>query len=174
METTIVNFFYSLSFGQPVVTFLVVFFAVVLIWLMCLVYIFLVVRRKTGIISDLMSGLWGAGLFYGILSAINFFWFRPRPFVSLDFSPLVNMSPLSSSFPSGHAGLAWLLAYLLAKHQPKLGWLFYILASVVALARVAAGVHYFSDIIGGAVLGLLSGQIAWLIKEKIDKFNNKK
>ncbi len=69
------------------------------------------------------------------------------------------------SFPSGHAARAVLLAILAAGLGPA--W-FAILLSVwaplVVLARVAMGLHYLSDVLAGAVFGLLMGAIMnrWL------------
>ncbi len=64
------------------------------------------------------------------------------------------------SFPSGHAARAVLLAVLALGLGPL--WLGLILlgwAPLVALARVAMGVHYLSDILAGALLGLIIGLI---------------
>jgi len=64
------------------------------------------------------------------------------------------------SFPSGHAARAFLLAVVATGLGP--GWLAAILwiwAPLVALARVAMGVHYLSDIAAGAVLGLMMGVV---------------
>ena len=64
------------------------------------------------------------------------------------------------SFPSGHAARAFLIAVIAAGLGP--GWLAFILwiwAPLVALARVAMGVHYLSDIAAGALLGSLVGVI---------------
>jgi len=68
------------------------------------------------------------------------------------------------SFPSGHAARAILLAMLAAAWGP--GWLAAVLlpwAPLVALARVAMGLHYLSDILAGAALGLLGGGLALLL-----------
>jgi undecaprenyl-diphosphatase len=65
------------------------------------------------------------------------------------------------SFPSGHAARAVLLAVLAFGLGP--GWLALLLAvwaPLVILARVAMGVHYLSDVLAGAGLGLLLGWIA--------------
>jgi membrane-associated phospholipid phosphatase len=65
------------------------------------------------------------------------------------------------SFPSGHAARVVLIATLAIGLGP--GWLAIILcvwAPLVALARVAMGVHYLSDIVAGAGLGLVGGLIA--------------
>ncbi len=64
------------------------------------------------------------------------------------------------SFPSGHAARAFLIAVLATGLGP--GWLcavLWIWAPLVALSRVAMGVHYVSDIIGGFLLGILSGLV---------------
>ena len=59
------------------------------------------------------------------------------------------------SFPSGHAARMVMLAVLAAVLGPAwLAWLLLVWAPLVALARVAMGVHYLSDVIGGALLGL--------------------
>ncbi|MBE7534234.1 MAG: phosphatase PAP2 family protein [Anaerolineales bacterium] len=58
------------------------------------------------------------------------------------------------SFPSGHAARSFLIATLAAGLGPiELAILLWIWAPLVALARVAMGVHYASDIIAGAALG---------------------
>jgi membrane-associated phospholipid phosphatase len=65
------------------------------------------------------------------------------------------------SFPSGHAARVVLLAILALGLGP--GWLALILciwAPLVALARVAMGVHYLSDILAGFALGVVAGVIA--------------
>ena len=69
------------------------------------------------------------------------------------------------SFPSGHAARALLIAVLAVGMGP--GWLAVLLcvwAPVVSLARVAMGVHYFSDVAAGAMLGVISGGIVLLIR----------
>jgi undecaprenyl-diphosphatase len=65
------------------------------------------------------------------------------------------------SFPSGHAARTFLIAVLASGMGP--GWLALVLwvwAPLVALARVAMGLHYLSDALAGALLGALSGGIA--------------
>ncbi len=68
------------------------------------------------------------------------------------------------SFPSGHAARVVLIAVLALGFGP--GWLAIILclwAPLVALARVAMGVHYLSDILAGFGLGAVAGIIALII-----------
>jgi undecaprenyl-diphosphatase len=69
------------------------------------------------------------------------------------------------SFPSGHAARASMLAVLGLGLGP--GWFGLVLlvwAPLVLLARVAMGVHYLSDVLAGALLGLATGLAAlWII-----------
>jgi undecaprenyl-diphosphatase len=69
------------------------------------------------------------------------------------------------SFPSGHAARAILIAVLATGLGPP--WLAVVLwvwAPLVALARVAMGLHYLSDVLAGILLGLLAGAVALKIR----------
>jgi undecaprenyl-diphosphatase len=60
------------------------------------------------------------------------------------------------SFPSGHAARAFLIATIASGlGPPALAVALWIWAPLVALARVAMGVHYLSDIVAGALFGIL-------------------
>ena len=64
------------------------------------------------------------------------------------------------SFPSGHAARAFLIATIATGLGPSgLAAVLWIWAPLVALARVAMGVHYVSDIIAGALFGAIIGWI---------------
>ena len=65
------------------------------------------------------------------------------------------------SFPSGHAARAFLIAVIAAGLGPAgLAITLWIWAPIVALARVAMGVHYLSDIVAGALFGILVALIS--------------
>lgn len=66
------------------------------------------------------------------------------------------------SFPSGHAARAFLIAVLATLLGP--GWLavaLWIWAPLVSIARVAMGVHYLSDILAGAVVGIVVALVGY-------------
>jgi undecaprenyl-diphosphatase len=64
------------------------------------------------------------------------------------------------SFPSGHAVRAFLIAVMMIAFGPMwLALLLVIWAPLVGLARVAMGVHYLSDVLAGALLGILLGAL---------------
>jgi undecaprenyl-diphosphatase len=83
---------------------------------------------------------------------------RTRPIAPFAH-PLPFRQPLTSSFPSGHASAAFFAATLLAEDDP-LGPLYFALAAIVATSRLYVRIHHASDVVGGAVLGLLLGQLA--------------
>jgi len=65
----------------------------------------------------------------------------------------------SFSFPSSHAVNNFAVAVFFSILFPKYKWAFYITAALLALSRVYVGVHYPSDIIGGALIGSVFGFI---------------
>jgi undecaprenyl-diphosphatase len=64
------------------------------------------------------------------------------------------------SFPSGHAARAVLLAIIAASLGPAwFGFILCIWAPLVVLARVAMGLHFLSDVLAGALFGLVMAVI---------------
>ena len=72
------------------------------------------------------------------------------------------------SFPSGHAARAFLLAILTTSLGPPwLALLLWIWAPLVSLARVAMGVHYFSDVLAGVFIGIAGALLLLQIHEPL-------
>jgi undecaprenyl-diphosphatase len=68
------------------------------------------------------------------------------------------------SFPSGHAARSFMLAVLaIAFGSFWFAFALVIWAPIVCLARVLMGVHYLSDVIVGALVGILWGVVIWLV-----------
>jgi undecaprenyl-diphosphatase len=72
--------------------------------------------------------------------------------------------PTSASFPSGHTAAAIAFASGAGRMLPGTGLPLNLLAALVGYSRIHTGVHYPSDVIGGAVLGLTIADItgAWI------------
>ena len=83
---------------------------------------------------------------------------RERPFDAIASAPPTLLAhPTSFSFPSGDAALAAGAAVALGIVSPRLRWPALLFAAAVALSRVVVGVHYPSDVVAGAVIGMISG-----------------
>jgi len=110
--------------------------------------------------------LWGilSGQIIPIILGVFFAWImqlavaylfnRRRPFQQNHEKPLMELMWRTPSFPSGHTTLSCAMAAGVFVQDPVLGTVFFAAAALIAFCRIAVGVHYFSDIIGGAVLGI--------------------
>ncbi|MDP3901065.1 MAG: phosphatase PAP2 family protein [bacterium] len=137
---------------------LVVFLAQYLPYLLGAAVLIWVLQRRDGkIFLQLAATAILSRLIF--VEAIRFFWDRSRPFIELGFTPLIEHDP-SGSFPSGHAAFFFALSAVVFAKDKKTGMVFLFLSSLIVVARVFAGVHWFSDVLAGAVIGVLS---AWLI-----------
>ena len=73
-------------------------------------------------------------------------------------------------FPSGHTAVAFSAATVLYLELDRKGkYILPLIATAVGASRLYLGVHYLSDIIAGAVLGILVGYI--FFKEREDFYN---
>lgn len=85
---------------------------------------------------------------------------RPRPFYSIQDLRILISIPSEFSFPSGHSSSSFAASTgMLLASKKKVFYLFYILAFLIAISRVYVGVHYLSDILVGAFVGILCGVI---------------
>jgi undecaprenyl-diphosphatase len=98
------------------------------------------------------------GLLIG--QVITHFWQRSRPYVAHPHETILLVAPSHEpSFPSDHAIAAFGIAFVVAFIGRRMGALFLAGASVIALTRVLAGLHYPGDVLGGAAVGLLSAAL---------------
>ena len=80
---------------------------------------------------------------------------RERPFVALEDVPVIGNRPTSGSFPSGHTANAFASAVVLSCFAAGPAWLWWFLAGAIAYSRVYLGVHYPSDVVAGAFVGIM-------------------
>lgn len=125
--------------------------------------LFLKNRDKNFLFIPLVSALISRFVFTEL---IRFFYFRPRPFVENGISPLFEHAP-TASFPSGHAAFFFALSAGIYSFNKKAGIWFFAASAAIGLARVLAGIHYPTDILGSFIIALFS---YWLIKNFSKKF----
>ncbi|MCX5800252.1 MAG: phosphatase PAP2 family protein [Candidatus Eisenbacteria bacterium] len=82
---------------------------------------------------------------------------RTRPPYALESFRLLVDTTRSFSFPSAHASNVFGVASFVSSFYPRTKIALYVAAALVAYSRVYVGVHFPSDVIGGAALGLVLG-----------------
>jgi undecaprenyl-diphosphatase len=96
----------------------------------------------------------GAVARFGVNEIVQLFYHRPRPFITYRLHPLLVDD--GWSFPSGHATFFFATATLIYLYNKKWGIGFFIATLVATISRVAAGLHYPSDILGGMIIGIFT------------------
>jgi undecaprenyl-diphosphatase len=86
---------------------------------------------------------------------------RARPFVDHPHVHLLLAHARDPGFPSDHATGAFAIAFALLLRDRAVGMAAAVLALVLSFGRVALGVHYPSDVLAGAVLGLAAALAFW-------------
>ncbi len=77
---------------------------------------------------------------------------RPRPFHEQAYKPLIHLFVETPSFPSSHSTIAFAMVAAFS-HDVTVWPLLLIAAMLVAIGRVAVGVHHVSDVIAGGIIG---------------------
>ena len=92
-----------------------------------------------------------------VIPAIRVVYAPARPFAVLGWKPLIAIAADQPSFPSGHATAFFFLATLMVGVDRARAKWFFAAAAVIACARVYAGIHWPSDVVWGALLGVATG-----------------
>ncbi len=75
----------------------------------------------------------------------------------------------SLSMPSGHALSAFFMAMFLSLFYSKLSLPLFLMASLTGFSRMYNGVHYFGDVMVGAILGIIFAYLYFLLVDKLIK-----
>ncbi|OGM21112.1 hypothetical protein A2955_02110 [Candidatus Woesebacteria bacterium RIFCSPLOWO2_01_FULL_37_19] len=96
---------------------------------------------------------------WGLSQMIKSFFPTIRPFGLNGTNPLTITVPTDGSFPSGHTAAAFGLAVSIWLHNKKLGYKFISIALLIGLGRILGNVHFFTDVLAGAMLGYLAAYL---------------
>ena len=86
--------------------------------------------------------------------AISHVWSRARPFTAHEsLTHLLAAPSPDPSFPSDHAAAAFAIAFAVLAFSRRAGVGFLVAATLIALSRVALGLHYPGDVLAGLLVG---------------------
>jgi len=116
-------------------------------------------------IESVMAGVLAR---FGIVALIRWIWERPRPFIENNVNLLLEHN--APAFPSGHAAFFFAVSTIVYYYNKRIGVLFFLASILIIIARVFSGIHWPSDILGGAIMGIFSGWLIHkLLMEKLSK-----
>lgn len=142
---------------------LIIIFAAYLIYIAALysaLYVFWKHDKKY-FLRDFVFLLGTALISWGIAHILKDVIAHPRPDVEALIIPDDKFS-----FPSGHASFMFALAFAMNLFNLRSGLILVVLALITGTARVLAGVHFWYDIIAGAILGYIVATIATILYTK--------
>jgi undecaprenyl-diphosphatase len=135
------------------------FFVAIIIYL---VYLYKTERKKEFLIYSILSFI----LAYILAVIGRHLYFDPRPFVQGGYVPLVPHAP-DNGFPSDHTLLVAAIASIISLHYGKVSWILWLVVAIVAISRVAAGIHHPIDIIGSSLIALFSALVVHISLRKV-------
>lgn len=98
------------------------------------------------------------------------FFERVRPCNALENVHLLVNCTRSYSMPSSHAVNNFAVAVFFSRLFPKLKNIFITVAILIAISRPIVGVHYFSDIFVGAIIGTIIGYLLSILAIKTNTY----
>lgn len=97
---------------------------------------------------------------------------RERPFELIEY--ILGTGVKDYSFPSNHTAVIFAMLPFLIKEMRKLKYLWITLAVFIGYSRAYFGIHYLSDIIFGALIGLCISEYMLNQNNKKDRAKHKK
>lgn len=156
LDTQLFFFLNAVAGWSPLSDAVVVFFAAYLSYVIpCILLLFVLVSaypRREKIEILLVAAVSATIARYGVTELVRLVYHRPRPFLVSPVHQLLTSNEWS--FPSGHAAVFFALATVVYLYHKKWGIFFFIAAVLMTTSRVIAGIHYPSDILGGALVGI--------------------
>ncbi|NQV11900.1 phosphatase PAP2 family protein [Candidatus Uhrbacteria bacterium] len=144
---------------------LAVIFARWVFWFLLLGLVIAIVVRHEPIFVGALLKVLMASIIIGVVSNLLFgkIFVRKRPFETHKLHALISTTWLGGSFPSDHAMFSFAVATPLWIFDPITGAWAMLIAALIAISRVAVGVHYFTDVLMGSAVGIAAAYLAFAI-----------
>ncbi len=94
-----------------------------------------------------------------IVSVFRKIYNKERPYEKFDTKSVIEKDKKGNSFPSRHVFSTFVIAVACLYVNLILGMIMIVVSVCIAILRVIGGVHYISDVVAGAIIGVLSGII---------------
>jgi len=95
---------------------------------------------------------------------------RTRPYDLIEGLNILISRPHDFSFPSGHTANSFSCAWVMLRRLPrKFGVPALVLAILIAFSRLYVGVHFPTDVLGGAAVAIILAEIVMFAFGKIEK-----
>ena len=126
-------------------------YPVLLIW--CFIY------RKDMLIKAVLV----PGVSFLLVSIFRALINRPRPYMAYGTPSAIHKEVEGNSFPSRHIFSVFVIAGTWAAVYPTMvpAYILYGIGVILSVVRVLSGVHYVSDVLAGALLGILASFIGF-------------
>jgi len=148
---------------HAIVTFIAKYFIALSVIGICIVWLRLNMSNKKRFI---VVAVIGAILTIVLAKLASKLYYDPRPFVAGHFTPYFSHGN-DNGFPSDHTLFASFLAFLSWYYSKKAGLGLLIVALLIGLSRVVAGVHHLLDILGSMVFAFVGSWLAFYLVQKI-------
>jgi undecaprenyl-diphosphatase len=176
MNNQIFFFFYNFAHQSKILDAVIVFFAVyfpyivAILALLFFLFYYKVLPSKNPVREfaykwkKFIPACISLGVAFALDEILKIIFHTSRPFVAL---PQVHslFPEIGYAFPSWHTMFFSALAFFIFSLHKKAGYVFVFFVVLIGIARIAAGVHFPIDILGGFILGgLVSYFVAFFAK----------
>jgi len=167
-DEKVFQFFHGFAGSSGILDIIFEFCAEYLIYFLLAAFLIFLIKEKQWKkrlyfgVASLLSVIISRGL---ITEIIKHYYLKARPFETLGFDPLI--MEYSPAFPSGHASLIFAIVPFAFLINKTFGYWFTALSIIVSISRIIVGVHWPSDILGGAILGVIIALIVGRLAPKV-------
>ena len=101
---------------------------------------------------------------FALVSVVRKIINRRRPYEVYDFCDKAPKDKLGQSFPSRHATSVFVIATVALFFNLYLALPLMLIGLLMCIARVLLGIHFISDVLAGAAIGVISALLgAWIL-----------
>ena len=122
-----------------------------------LFYLFLFEREK------LIKSVLVPAIMLAVVSALRKIIDRPRPYSAFNTESVIKKEKQGESMPSRHTFSVFIIAMTFLYTIPMLSVPLFAAGIILGTVRILGGVHYPSDILAGAAIGLVFGAVGFFV-----------